>query len=64
LSEFPGVAITSRALGPEEQETADNDWERAARERFEDDRLGLRGGAAPDISMFGCGRLALETLSI
>ena len=30
--------------------TADNriDWKRVARERVEDDRLRLRGGAAPD----------------
>jgi len=30
-----------------------NDWERVARERVEDGRLKIRGGAALGISMFG-----------
>jgi len=40
------------------QPTTGDDWKRVARERVEDDRLRLRGGAALDIVMSGSGRLA------
>jgi hypothetical protein len=37
-----------------------SDWERRARERVDDGRLRLRGGAALGMVMFGSGRLTLK----
>jgi len=54
VSEFPGVAlafsvIRTRETGLGENKTLClrcNDWERGVRERVEDDRTEIRGGAA------------------
>ena len=66
MSEFLGVALTFRALRTRGRDTCRQlgRLEREARERVEDGRLRLRGGAAPDIVVFGGGRLTLKTRAI
>ena len=53
MSEFPGVALAFSVIRTREMAWGNkalylrcNDWERGVRERVEDDRTEIRGGAA------------------